>query len=227
MKVRSLLLALTLAAAAAAGEELVDRVVAVVDDDPIFHSDVERLIALGLVEAAPGEDPRALRRRVLDDLIDERLRLREVERFEAAQVSLADVDRQVALIRERYGGEDRLAAELRRLGLDEEGLRHLLTRQLRVLAYVDARISPRVFVDLDDVRAYYETELTAEMARQGLPLPPLAEVREAIRRLLRERRLNEEIEAWTEELRLAADVVDHFERPSRDLPPVVQRIEDE
>lgn len=227
MRIRGLVLVLVLAAAAAAGEELVDRIVAVVDDDPIFLSDVERIIALGLAEAAAGEEPRAFRRRVLDDLIDQRLRLHEVERYDVSQVSVAEVDRQVERIRERAGGADALAAELRRLGLDEEGLRHLLTRQLRVLAYIDERIGPRVFVDLDDIRAYYETALAAEMARQGLPLPPLAEVREAIRRLLRERRLNEEIEAWTEELRRAADVVDHFDRASRDLPPLVRRIESE
>lgn len=227
MRLWGVLLVLVLAAAAAAGEDLVDRIVAVVDDDPIFLSDVERLIALGLVATEEGEDPRVLRRRVLDDLIDQRLRLHEVERYEAAQVSAAEVDRQVERLRERYGGAGELAAELRRLGLDEEGLRHLLARQLRVLAYIDERIGPRVFVDLDDVRAYYENELAAEMARQGMPLPPLAEVREAIRRLLRERRLNEEIEVWTEELRRAADVVDHFDRASRDLPPVVRRIEGE
>lgn len=227
MRAAGVALALVLAVPPAAGEELVERIVAVVDDDPIFLSDVERVIALGLIEAAEDEDPRALRRRVLDALIDQRLRLHEVERFEGTRVSVEEVDRQLARIRERHGGGAGLAAALERLGLDEEGLRLLLTRQLRVLAYIEERLGPRVFVDLDDIRAYYEGELVAEMARQGESPPPLADVREAIRRLLRERRLNEEIERWTEELRLAADVVDHFERPSRDLPPVVRRIEGE
>lgn len=226
-RVPGAILALALIATVVAGEELVDRIVAVVDDDPIFLSDVERVMALGLIEAAEDEDLHTLRRRVLDALIDQRLRLHEVERFEGTQVSVEEVDRQVERIRGRYGGAAELAAALARLGLDEEGLRHLLTRQLRVLAYIDERLGPRVFVDLDDIRAYYETELTAEMARRGADLPPLAEVREAIRRLLRERRLDQEIEAWTEKLRLAADVVDQFERSPRDLPPVVLRIEDE
>ncbi len=202
---------------------LVDRVVAVVDDDPILSSDIERVIALGLVEPEPGEEEKPLRRRVLDTLIANRLRLHEVERYETGRVSVEEVDRQVAKVRQQLG--DELPEVLRRLGLDEEGLRHLLTRQLRVLVYIEERLGPRIFVDLDDIRGYYETELTAEMERQGTPLPPLAEVREAIRGLLRERRLNEEIAAWTEELRMAADIVDHFDRSMDDLPPVVLRLE--
>lgn len=212
---------------AAAAEELVDRIVAAVDDDPIFLSDVERVIRLGLTEAREGESPRQLRRRVLDELIDRRLRLHEVERYGSGRISVEEVDRQVARIRERYRDEAELEAELASVGLDEEGLRHLLTQQLRVLLYIDERLRPRVFVDVDDIRTYYETEYTDEMARRGAPPKPLPEVREAIRAVLRERRLDEEIESWTAELRLAADVVDHLERTDGELPPVAKRIEED
>jgi len=39
-------------------------------------------------------------------------------------------------------------------------------------------------------------------------------VREKIREVLREQRLNEEIERWTEELRREADIEDYFDRSS-------------
>ena len=221
-----LLAAMPATSTPAAAGDVVDRIVAVVDDDPIFLSDVERVVALALIAPEEGESPRQLRRRVLDALIEERLRLHEVERYEVAgRVSVDDVERQLANVRQQFGDEAELEAALADLGLDQEGLRHLLTRQLRVVVYIEERLAPRVFVDLDDIRAYYDTELTAAMARRNAALPPLAEVREAIRTLLRERRLNEEIEAWTEELRLAADILDHFDRPAAELPPVVRRIE--
>ncbi len=219
-----LLLLLTIVPAAAA-EELVDRIVAAVDHDPIFLSDVERVIRLGLTEPREGESPRQLRRRVLDELIDRRLRLHEVERYGSGRISVDEVDRQVDRIRERYRDEAEFEAALESVGLDEEGLRHLLTQQLRVLLYIDERLRPRVFVDVDDIRTYYETEYTEEMARRGEAPKPLPEVREAIRAVLRERRLDEEIEAWTEKLRLEADVVDHLERADEELPPVVRRID--
>ena len=224
---RVLLLMLLLATSPLGAGKLVDRIVAVVDDDPIFLSDLERLGRLGLASAEDSESPERWRRRVLDELIDQRLRLHDVERFDTAGVSVEEVDRQLARVREGFADEDELRAVLDELGLDEEGLRYLVTRQVRVLAYIEERLRPRVFVDLDDVRSYYESELAAEMDRLGQPLPPLEEVRELIRGVLRERRLNEEIESWTEELRLAADIVDNLDRAEEELPPVVRRIEEE
>ena len=65
--------------AAAQGTEpdvrLEDRLVAVVDDDPIFLSDVDRLLALGLVDVKSSDDVDTRRRAALDRLIEERLRL--------------------------------------------------------------------------------------------------------------------------------------------------------
>lgn len=221
--IRTILL-LLLAAASPRGE-LVDRVVASVDDDPIFMSDVERVIRLGLTAQEEGESPSELRRRVLDEIIDQRLRLHEVERFDTSAVSAEEVDRQVAIVKDRFEDDAEFRSILDRLSLDEAGLRHLLTRQLRVLAYIEERLRPRVYVDLDDIRSYYDGELAAEMARRGETATPLSAVREDIRFLLTEKRLNEEIEAWTEELRLAADVVDYLGRGEEELPPVVRRID--
>lgn len=212
---RCLLSAESLLSAQALGEErakLQDRIVAVVDEDPIFASDIDDVLALGLVEPSQGESTRDLRRRVLDQLIEQRLQLHEVRIFDVGQVPMDEIDRQVA-------------AYLETSGLSEEELRHLLTRQMRVMTYVEERLGPRVFVDLDEIRAYYDNELAPEMERRGQPLPPLTDVADAIRRVLRERRLNDEIAAWTEELRQKADVVDYFEVPPRPLPPVVERIE--
>src|SRR5215203_2755138 len=55
-----------------------DRVRAVVDEDPILTSDVRRVIRLGLQERNPGEADVPFRRRVLDGLIEERLRFHEI-----------------------------------------------------------------------------------------------------------------------------------------------------
>jgi len=96
-----------------------------------------------------------------------------------------------------------------------------VARQLSVLAYVEQRLGPRVFVGVEEIRRYYDEELVPELARDGQPPPPIDQVREQIRALLRERRLNEEIDRWTEELRAAADVVDLLDAPARPLPPEV------
>src|SRR5256885_16119909 len=58
-----------------------DRVLAIVDEDPILESDVLRIIALGLAQPKPGEAEGEFRRRVLAQLIEDRLRFHEIDRF--------------------------------------------------------------------------------------------------------------------------------------------------
>jgi hypothetical protein len=199
--------------------KLVDRVVAVVDEDPVLLSDVERVIGLGLIERRAQESEDALRRRVLDSLIEQRLRLHEIGRFGFEAAPLEEVDRQVAAIAARFPDKSAFTAELEHLGLDEAAVRQVVARQLSILAYVEERLGPRVFVGVEDIRRYYDEELTPELVARGEKAPPLDEVREQIRGVLRERRLNDEIDRWTEELRAKADVVDLLDAPERPLPP--------
>lgn len=181
--------------------ELVDRVVAMVDGDAIFLSDVERARAL-----AGGGDT-LTDRELLDRLIDERLRLHEVERFESVPVSLDEVDRQVEALRTQLLPET-LEARLASMEMSLEELRETFARQLLLLEYVEERLGARVFVDLDDVRAYYDETLVPQLEARGDEIPPLERVREQIRSLIREQRLDEEIALWTEDLRRSADIVD-------------------
>jgi hypothetical protein len=210
---------------APAGERtLVDRVVAVVDEDPILLSDVERAIGLGMIRAEPGESAPALRRRVLDRLIEERLRLHEILRFGLEEAPLAEVGRQVERLRARFPSEEAWQAELARLGLDEGRVRQILARQLAVLTYVEQRLGPRVFVGVEEIQRYYDETLVPRLLAEGEPAPPVEEVREAIRALLREERMNVEVERWTRQLRREADVVDLLDADDRPLPPVVHVI---
>lgn len=209
---------------AAAQDQLVDRIVAVVDEDPILASDLQEVIGLGLAERREKEGEETLRTRVLDRLVDERLRFHEVDRFGFTQVPVGAIEARVAEIRARYPSAEAFAAQLRKVGLTAEGLGQLVARQLMVLIYVDERLGARVFVSLDDIRAYYQGTLVPKLQQDKQPVPPIEEVREQIRALLKEQRLNEEIVRWTEELRRNADVQLFLDEP-RELPPVVQRFE--
>lgn len=221
----------------------VDRIVAVVDADPIFESDLERARALG---AAARDDPEAdddaaddadrpaesARDRLLRQVIDERLRSHEVERAELPPIDEVDVAAQLELIEQRFGGRDALLSRLDALGLTLDDLETLVRRQLRLLVYVEERLGPRIFVDPQDVEAYHDGPLRSEMTARGEPLPPLAEVRDAIRTLLYERSLTREIDAWTDRLRRQAEIRTFDEATSLDervdpriLPPIWREIE--
>ena len=168
-----------------------DRIVAVVDDDPIFASELERAARWA---AEPDPAPREL----LDQLIDERLRAHEVDRHGTA-----------------YIGEDAVEAQLAELppGVDRQEAELLVRRQLRVLAYVEQRLGALVFIADDAVRAYYESTLRDEMRRRGEALPAFEQVQQPIRALLREEALEQRIVTWTEELRQKAEIVDLLDEP--------------
>lgn len=205
--------------------ELVDRVLAVVDEDPILQSELDQIVALGLVAPEAEEGDAEFRRRLLDRMIDQRLRFHEIDRYGFAEVPLEEVDEQFDALEEAMGGAQAMQSKLTELELDEEGVRQLLARQLMVLIYVEERLGPRVLIGLDDIQSYYDETLVPAMREQGQTAPPIAEVRERIRELLREQRLNEEIEIWTDELRLEADIEDYLETEHEGLPPkVIERV---
>src|SRR5215208_2920044 len=191
---------------AAAGRVLRDRVVAVVDKDPILESDIDRIIGVGLATPNPGESDRAFRRRVLTDLVDQRLRFHEIDRFGFGQVPVSQIEQGVAEIRSRFASQAAFEQRLREVGLSLSALRQLVARQQMVWIYVNERLGPRVFVSIDDIKKYYDTVLAPEMRKRGEPVPAIESVREQIRSLLQEQRLNTEIDKWTEELRQRAEV---------------------
>ena len=204
---------------------LKDRIIAVVDEDPILASDLERVVALNLIPPREGEADAAFRRRVLGQMIEQRLRLHEIDRFGLEQVPVDEIEARVARIRQGFPDEKAFLDTLRRVGLTLTTLRQLVSRQLVVMTYVDERLGPRVFIDAHDIEQYYQNTLASEMRRRGQTLPPLDDVRDDIRKVLREQRLNDEIRRWTGELRRSADIAVYLDSPEQPLPPVVHRIE--
>jgi parvulin-like peptidyl-prolyl isomerase len=205
---------------------LQDKVLAVADEDPVLASDIERAIKLGLEQPRPGEPAEAFRRRVLNALIEERLRFHEIDRFGFQQVPVDEIERNVAKIRARFPNEAAFQKALEEVGLDLKKLRQLVARQLLVLTYVDERLGPRVFVSLEEINRYYRDVLTPEMQRRGQPVPPVEDVREDVREVLKQQKLTEELAKWTQELRMRADVVIYVGQPAgAPLPLVVKRIE--
>jgi len=211
--------------------KLEDRILAVVDEDPILASDVERVIRLGLSQPEVGEDgevlesPELFRRRVLESLIEQRLRFHAVELFGFQQMPMEIVDQEVEQLRSQFEDPEELSRRMTEVGLDDDGLRQLLRRQLLVLTYIEERLGPRIFIRQEEVQAYFQDTLVPEMEAASSPVPALSEVREQIRIVLREQRLNDEIQTWTRELREEAEIQVMTEPPEGALPPVVDRVE--
>ena len=124
--------------AAAAQDEVIDRVLAVAAGEVITLSDVRAARELGRVEAGTAADPV---RAVLSQLTDRALVLAEVNRFAPPEPTAAALDEALASVTARFASAAAFEAVLERLGVDGSFVRELLREDLRIRAYLDQRFT--------------------------------------------------------------------------------------
>lgn len=202
---RALSIFLLLLGALPARAEIIDRIAAVVDRQVITLSELNQIVALELLSRNPGEAEAAYRRRVLDWMIAQLLRYRDVERFGAQDVPADAIEATLSRIIQRYPSEQAFMDALARVELTLDQVRTLIKRDQQVQRYIDQRFAPKVFVSNDEIETYYAGVWAPQRRERGLSVPDLAEVREEIRGEVRGR-LTQEIERWTEQLRGLANV---------------------
>ena len=161
-----LLAAMTLAlpsGTAAAAAEMVDRIVAVVNGDIIVLSELRQISRNYLdrmsdqFKVAGGDEQlREAERRILDQLIDEKLVNQEADRL-AITFSEREVDMAVKDMQNRNKLNDaQFAAALAEEGLTMPKYREQLKSQMKKVRVIDQEIKSRIQVSKEEVDAYYE-----------------------------------------------------------------------
>lgn len=178
----------------------VDRVLAVVNGEPITLSEVVEAIAL-----TPGTEPPPTLEETLERLIDARLMEHEARRYLQQPPSDEESEATLRALMDRFATAEDYRATLRRLGIAEDYLRKRIRRELTVDRYVDRRFRPLVQVAQRDVEEYYRTVLLPDLDA-GSPAT-LEDVEGLIRGILEERDLNRRISAWVDELKSSASIV--------------------
>jgi hypothetical protein len=158
--------------------QLLERVVAVVERQPLLLSEVRALAVVRGLDADAA----------LDAAIDERLMYAEASRVAQTEVSPE----------EEAKAREALLARNPALGstVPEPDLRRLLHRQLAILHYVEFRFRPQVHVSDEEVRKAWEKEEAGPALEDAEPL---------LRARLERQALDERIEVWVEELRARAE----------------------
>lgn len=200
-------LALTMALAVAppvGGQEVIDRMMAVVAGDLILLSDVNAAVEFGLVPPAPSDD---VTRTVLAQLIDRSLMLAEVERYAPPEPSQAAVDREYRAVSDRFSSDTAFADALARNGIDESALRATLRANLRLRAYLEQRFTTVPPSD-EEIEAYYR-EHRDRFTRNGRA-EALADVRADVVQALGLDRRQSMVDEWLSGLRRRAAITDVY-----------------
>lgn len=184
----------------------VDRIAAVIDQQVLTVSEVNQLAEMRLFPRVAGRSDDDYRHDILDALIAQSLRYRDVERFGPQDIPKDSIEARLVEIQRRFSSPADFGAALRRAELTVDDFRTLIQRQLQVEAYIQERFAPLIFVANDDIATYYNGPWRQQRVERGLAVPPLNDVREEIRTLIRSRQLDQQIATWTTQLRARANV---------------------
>jgi hypothetical protein len=183
---------------------VLDRIAAVVGDDVVLESEIRKLAGVEYLPRTAGESDAAYRDRVLSARVVEVLREQQLRRTGGIEPKKEEVDARVAALEARVVKErgESLDVILARAGATREELAAFVKRGMALESFVRERLLPAIKTTDAELRAYYEGPFREEARSRGLAtLPPYEDVAEQIRELVRERKLNAEIERWTEQLR--------------------------
>lgn len=158
--------------------ETVDRVVAIVNDDPIMRSEIDEQIAMfEASQQKPVTDPaqrKELRGQVLQRLIDEKvvLAFAQAQGVTAPDEQVkAQVDGAIEEARARFPDEATFLAELKKEGLTVETLRVKYTEEIRrqIIAQrlVDREIRGKIKIQDSDVDTFYANNRKELPKKQG------------------------------------------------------------
>jgi peptidyl-prolyl cis-trans isomerase SurA len=153
--------------AAATGAAVVDRIVAVVNDDIITQHDLETTIRPYLENTkeqgfSPEMQRQAiarLRKDALDTLIENKLTDQEVKRYNIA-VSEEEIDQQIAQIKQANSVTDEdIRAMLADRKMTTEGYRKDIKGMLQRTKLVNREVTSRVVITKEEIKAYYEKNI--------------------------------------------------------------------
>ncbi len=128
----------------------------------------------------------------------------EAESKKAAAVRLVE-------LRKHYARPGEFSRVLSDLGMTEAEVTARIAQQELMLRLIDQRLRPTASPSEDQVEDYYRSTFVPEfkMKNPNAEPPPLSEVESRIREILTEKRINELLDQWIEELKPISHVRFH------------------
>jgi len=185
----------TARAAQEAPPQVVDRIVAHIEDDIITQSEVRELAAYQeLVDGHAESDDR-----VLNELVEQWVVNNEATAAQFPPAAESEVSREVARIQGRFPSAQAYNERLAELGLTPEAVKRIVAREIYLARYLDYKFRPAVQVTDDDIMKYYKDQLVPALDAKHQTAPPLDEVSEQIRELLVQQGVSERAASWFDE----------------------------
>ena len=185
--------------------DIIDRILAVVGGEMITLSDVNAALRFGLVRSAADADPI---RSALDALINRRMELMEVNRYQPPEPPAQAIEQRLATLQARFPTPADFDRALAQSGMTGEQLRSRLRDDERIEIYLGQRFGAGLQVSDEDLVAYYRSH-QADFMRNGA-VRSYAEVREQVRGIVLNEKRQELIKDWLAGLRRRTEITDLY-----------------
>jgi hypothetical protein len=179
------------------GQEVVDRIVARVENDIILQSDVQELKQYQELVGEKSESDSA----ILDRLIDQWIVRSEAGLSRFPEPNKEEIDRGVERVVKSFSSPAEYEARRKKLGLTDEEVRKIVASQLYLSNYLDSRFRPSAQIDEKAVEAFYQNAVVPRAKARGQEPPTLDDSRDTIQEALVQSDINEQAARWLTESR--------------------------
>lgn len=208
---------LCLACAGALRGEIIDRIVATVNGQPILHSDWDVAMRCeAFLDQRPLATTAAAARAALERLVDQELLRQQIRTFRLKAVSASELRSRILEIRRQIpeaASDAGWQEALQRYGITESELEVRITDQLEILRFIDARLRPTVHVDRRSVEQYYQEKLLPQLKEKGEKEVPLTEVSPQIEEILSQQAMDMLLTELLRDLRQQGEIHIHASPP--------------
>jgi len=194
---------------------VLDRVVAVVNNEAILVSDLDEALRLAVLDPGRTGPGVLTRQRALEQLISRTLILQQVrqEDEKAALPSEAEVEARIAelrkelptCVRQDCASEEGWKGFLAAHDLTQAQVMTYMRRRVEILRFIELRFRPGIRIAPEEIEAYYRQTLLPQYAA-GEATPTQEQVAPRIEEILLQQQVNTLFEEWLKNLRKQGEV---------------------
>ena len=194
---------------------VLDRVVAVVNNQAILASDVDEEIRLAVLDPGRGgmgalTQKRALQQLISRALIQQQIHQEDIQATDPSQdeiaARLAEMRKELpACVRQNCASDEGWKAFLGAHGLTPERVATYLRYRLQILRFIEERFREGIRISPQEIEAYYHDMLLPQYAA-GETIPALDKVAPRIEEILLQQQVNAMFDDWLKNLRRQGDV---------------------
>lgn len=192
-----LVLMMLLAGSSSVAQEVVDRIVARVENDVILLSDIRQLSRYQTFVDGKAESDE----QILELLIDQWIVRNEATVSRIAQPSDEDVERSLTRLKRSFSSPEEFADRLKHSGLNDQELRRMMKSQLYLSNYLDTRFRPSIQISDKEIEDFYQNRLIPRAELRAQTPPTLDAARDFIQEALVQKAINEHANEWLKESR--------------------------